>query len=87
LTSMIKRVDNAVFETIRAVKENRFTPGEQVFGLKQGGVGLSEMKYTRDKVPPAVLEKLKKLEQKIIRGEITIPTRLEDLATFQPPEI
>lgn len=87
LTSMIKRVDNAVFETIRAVKENRFTPGEQIFGLKQGGVGLSEMKYTRDKVPPAVLEKLKKLEQKIIRGEITIPTRLEDLPAFRPPEI
>ncbi|MCM8788333.1 MAG: BMP family ABC transporter substrate-binding protein [Candidatus Omnitrophica bacterium] len=39
LTSMIKRVDNAVFETIKDVANGRFKGGVRELGLKEGGVG------------------------------------------------
>jgi basic membrane protein A len=39
VTSMIKRVDVAVFDTIRAVGEDRFQPGMVSFGVRENGVG------------------------------------------------
>src|SRR3954466_12415478 len=39
LTSMVKGVDNAVFDTIKRVKENRFEGGIYQYGLAEGGVG------------------------------------------------
>jgi basic membrane protein A len=42
LTSMIKNVDVAVFNTIKAVNEGAFVAGEQRFGIKENGVGTTE---------------------------------------------
>src|SRR5512141_640386 len=39
LTSMVKGVDNAVFDAIRRVKENRFAGGIYQYGLAEDGVG------------------------------------------------
>ncbi len=39
---MIKNVDVAVFNTIKAVKEGAFVAGEQRFGIKENGVGTTE---------------------------------------------
>lgn len=72
LTSMVKRVDVAMYDLIKSVKDGTFTPGVHMYGLKEGGVGLSEMKYTRDKIPASALQKVDELKQKIIRGEITV---------------
>jgi basic membrane protein A len=41
LTSMLKRVDVAVFETIKAAKENSWTSGRKYFGLKNFGIDLA----------------------------------------------
>ena len=41
LTSMLKRVDVAVFDTIRAVQAGTFAAGEQRFDLSVDGVGYS----------------------------------------------
>src|SRR6476469_5950080 len=44
LTSATKRVDQAVFLTVKDVKDNRFRGGRNaVFGLAQGGVGLGRI--------------------------------------------
>lgn len=40
LTSALKRVDKAVFETIRAVKDNKFKAGDNFFNAGNDGVGL-----------------------------------------------
>jgi basic membrane protein A and related proteins len=73
LTSMVKRVDNAVFETTKSANAGTFKSGNQTFGLKEDGVGLSEMKYTKDKVPPALLKKVDGYKQDIIAGKIVVP--------------
>jgi basic membrane protein A len=41
-------------------------------GLAQDGVGLSPMKYTKDKIPAAILEKVDDLKKKILSGEIKV---------------
>ena len=39
LTSMLKRVDNAVYDAMMDVQNGEFTPGVQVMGLAEDGVG------------------------------------------------
>lgn len=43
IASMLKKVDVAVFETTKAVAENRFKAGVQVFDTKADGVGLTDL--------------------------------------------
>jgi basic membrane protein A len=86
LTSMIKRVDNAVFDVCQAVAQNKFAPGARVFGLKDEGVGLSEMKYTKDKVPAQTLARVDALKQQIIAGTLKPPVTLDEMAAFEPPK-
>lgn len=87
LTSMVKHIDTAVYDTVKKAKEGQFTAGAQLYDLKQGGIGLSEMKYTKQDVPPAVLENVKKLSALIADGKIDPPTKLSELAAFQAPKL
>jgi basic membrane protein A len=82
LTSMIKHVDESVFSTIQDVKDGKFTPGDKIYDLKSNGVGLSEMKYTQDKLPPDAKKKLDDIKAKIISGEIKVPTTEAELTAF-----
>jgi len=70
LTSMIKKMDAAAYNELKAVMQGNFKPGATGYGLKENGVALSDMKYTRDKIPAGVLEKVEEIRQKIINGEI-----------------
>ena len=40
--------------------------------LAQDGVGLSPMKYTKDKIPAATLAKVEDLKKKILSGDVTV---------------
>src|SRR5205814_3416048 len=73
LTSMIKRTDFAVYDSIDRLVCGTLKGGETVtLGLKEGAVGLSPMKYTKDKIPAADLEKVDQLRQQIIDGKIKV---------------
>lgn len=85
LTSMVKRVDTAVFDTCKSVAGNTFQPGARVFGLKDDGVGLSAMKFTREKVPAGALTRLDTLKQQIIAGTLKPPATMDELAAFKAP--
>jgi len=87
LTSMVKHVDTAVYDTIKRAKDHTFAPGTIMYDLKQGGVGLSEMKYTKHDVPADVLAKLDKLRKLVEDGTCVPPTTLEAVKDFQPPKL
>jgi basic membrane protein A len=70
LTSAVKRVDAAVFQTIEEQHNGEFEGGTGVFGLAEDGVGLGE--FNGD-VTEEDQEKLDEIRQQIIDGEITIP--------------
>jgi len=82
LTSMVKRVDNAVFDITKQLKENKLKKGTQVvYGLKENGVGLAE--NTSKHVSEDVLKKVEELKQKIINGEIKVPATVEEAKNFK----
>lgn len=77
LTSMVKRVDVALYKTIQNLVQGNFQPGERRFGVADGGVGTSDYQYTRDIIPQAVLDAVESAKAEIISGEIVVidPTR------------
>jgi basic membrane protein A len=70
LTSAVKRVDQAVFQTIEKAANGEFEGGVTAFGLAEDGVGLGEIS---DDVDQAIVDELDEQKQMIIDGEITIP--------------
>ncbi len=73
LTSMRKRLDNAVYDLVKAMSEGRFRRGAVYsFGLREGGVGLSRSDVARRNVPPDVQERLAALEKEIVEGRIVV---------------
>lgn len=87
LTSMMKRVDNAVFDVCKRVAEGKFQSGTIVYGVKEKGVGLSPMRYTRQDVPNAVMAKIQRLEQMIVQGKLIPPYDEKTFAQFKPPQV
>jgi basic membrane protein A len=72
LTSMVKRVDNAVYDIVNDVKNKRFTGGIHVFGLDKDGVAFSLDQYNQSLIDPSILQEVEVARQKIIRGEIQV---------------
>ncbi len=74
LTSMVKGVDNAVFDAIRRVKERRFDGGVYQYGLAENGVGYVYDANNEKLIPADVRAKLESLKQEIIAGKINVPS-------------
>jgi basic membrane protein A and related proteins len=72
LTSMVKRVDEAVKRVSQEVVDGTFKGGSEVLGLKENGVGIPDT--SKKNVPADVLAKVDEYKQKIISGEIKVPT-------------
>ncbi|MGA1149276.1 MAG: BMP family lipoprotein [Ilumatobacteraceae bacterium] len=71
LTSMLKRVDNAVYLTAQAVKDGDLSGGFKVFDLSTDGVGYATTGGYLDDV----VDQLEELKAKVISGEIVVPTQ------------
>jgi len=74
LTSVVKRVDNAVFDCIRETKEGHFTTGVHVFGLKEKGVGWVYDDRNKPQIPDPVKTSVDSLENEIVAGRIVVPS-------------
>lgn len=86
LVSMLKRVEVAVYEAVKASYESTFEGGIYVYDLEAGGVGYSEMRFTRDQVPSELLDQVDALAERIIAGEFVVPTTRAEADTFVLPE-
>jgi len=68
LTSALKKVDVAVFETVESVQDGSFTGGENtVFDIASGGVGLAEI---ASDVPADIVSQVNEVQDRIAAGEI-----------------
>jgi basic membrane protein A len=69
LTSMLKRIDVAVYDTISAFQKGEFRAGQLRLDLASGGVDLARSGGALDDVS----RELQALKDQIIRGEISVP--------------
>jgi len=83
LTSMMKRLDVTTYSEVKKIITGNFTPGIKIYGLKENGIGLSEMKFTRDLIPPKVLQRLDEIQAGIISGRIRVYNYLDSTAANQ----
>jgi len=82
LTSMIKRVDEAVFSTIQDVINGKFSAEKKVYDLAANGVGYSALTHTKEAIGEANIAKVEEIKTKISSGEIKVPTSSDEYATF-----
>jgi basic membrane protein A len=78
LTSMIKRVDVAVFELIREATEGRYVRGPRglrSFGLAEAGVDWVHAGPHARGLAPGVVERVEALRAQIVSGAIVVPGR------------
>jgi basic membrane protein A len=87
LASTRKRIDVAVFSALKEIAEGRFQPGHRVLGMKEGGIGLSEMKFTKQLFTEAQLSFLERVKQALSSDRLSVPASDEELRAFQAPVI
>jgi basic membrane protein A len=75
LTSMVKRVDTAVFDTIREVQAGQWTGGVREFGLKEHGVSWVYDDRNRPLIPDPAKRAVDSLEAQIVAGRIAVPSQ------------
>jgi basic membrane protein A and related proteins len=77
LTSVIKRVDNAVYQMIVSVSKNNGKPKGEVVdsGLKEKGISLAPYGRFDKDVPQSVKDEVAKAKKGIIDGDIKVPTK------------
>lgn len=77
LTSMVKRVDNAVYQIVRDRVANRPVGGIHVYGLDNEGIGYAVDQYNKDLISPATIEAVEAAKDKIIKGQIKVTNAME----------
>ena len=70
MTSMLKNVDVAVYDYLKAVDDDTFPAGVNTYDLSVDGVGYSTSGGQIDDIA----DQLDDYKQQIIDGDITVPT-------------
>ena len=73
LTSMVKRVDEAVFKAIKDVQDGTFKGGIFELGLAEQGVDYVYDEHNRSMIPDSVRTRVEVLRAEIIAGRIRVP--------------
>jgi serine/threonine protein kinase/DNA-binding winged helix-turn-helix (wHTH) protein len=71
LTSMVKRVDVAVYEVLRDYSRGILTPGVRRLGLAEGGVDIAYSGGFIDDIRPQIED----LRAQIIAGDVVVPSK------------
>ena len=84
ITSATKDISGTLYKAIDNYTKREVITGEtKTLGLKEGGVSLAKNDYYKKTVPPDVQNEINDLEQKIVAGEIVVPSA----RTMTPEEI
>lgn len=76
LTSVMKRLDRAVYAVLEEVVHGRMKPGVHLFDLENEGVSITEMLFSGDIVTAEIRKKLSEVKDKIVKKEIAVTNYL-----------
>lgn len=87
ITSMMKRVDVAVFEVSKMAMENKFPGGKIItLGLKENGVGYSETTLW-NKLPDGLKAEVDKWADAVKAGTVTVPADPKAVDSWTAPKL
>lgn len=72
LTSMVKRVDNAVYDVVKEVLDGKFEGGFHAFGLDKDGVAYAMDDNNKALIPQDVIQKVETAKGRIVAGDIKV---------------
>ncbi|MBD0413438.1 BMP family lipoprotein [Oryzicola mucosus] len=78
LTSMVKRVDSAVYDAFMDAKNGKFEGGIQNLGLKEGGVDYAVDDNNKALITDAMKTAVEKAKADIIAGTVTVHDYMSD---------
>ncbi|MBI9103835.1 MAG: BMP family ABC transporter substrate-binding protein [Spirochaetales bacterium] len=84
LSSMIKRVDIAVFNVCKLVNDGAFKGGPYSYGIREGAVDYAT---SGGLIPSDVIDYAESLKKKILSGDIVPPGTYDELDAFTPPSM
>ena len=70
LTSMVKRIDRALYETISSEVERNFTGGIHVYNLSNGGIDYALDEFNESLISSDMRHRLEQAKKRIIKGEV-----------------
>ena len=76
LTSMLKRVDVAVFDVIQQESQGKFSAGTKNFGIKDGGIDVAIDQHN-EKLVEKYKDSIEKIKKDILAGTIRVPDYYE----------
>ena len=76
LTSMMKYVDNAVFDEIKTTLDGKFAAKVQTYGIKEDGIGTTNFEFTKDKIGEENIKRLEQIKQDIKNGKIVVKPKI-----------
>src|SRR5216110_1942427 len=76
LTSMVKHVDNAVYDIAKDVVNHQFHAGLHVFGLESDGVAFAVDNNNQTLISPQAIQAAEEAKKKIIAGQIKVVDRM-----------
>ena len=78
LTSMLKRVDVATYDSFKAAKDGTWKPGIQVFGLANNGVGYAEDEWNKAILTDEAKKAAEAAKADIVAGKIKVHDYMSD---------
>lgn len=72
LTSLVKRVDNAVFQTLKAAHEKKWSAGIRQLGLRDGALDFSVDRHNNSLITKKLVEQVSTVKERIINGLIEV---------------
>ena len=78
LTSMLKRVDVAAYETLKDAMRGRFSAGTVTLGLAEGGVDWALDEHNRGLIAPPVRAAIETARADIIAGRVSVHDYVKD---------
>jgi len=87
LTSVLKRMDVAVYNAIRDAVSGRFQGGHHWLGAAEGAIDMTEMKYSRQLFDPADLNRIEAARVLLKEGKLAVSKRAVEVESFSVPKL
>lgn len=72
LTSLVKRVDKAVYDAMKQRSDNSWKPGVKYFGIKEGALDYAVDKHNRGIISAQSIDTAERIKDLIMRGVIRV---------------